>query len=148
MRGVGGHIEVQWKKSGFTGIRLEVDRGNGQWVFLARHQSTSANRLRHTGGFPHRTGSCLRRGANSPVRSGNSLRHPATCLSRAGSSLRDSGSCPGRSGNFPGRPGTCRNGLGSCLNDSGNCLRGPGKPLCQGKILPGKFSNPLTLNSL
>lgn len=35
VRAAGGHIEVQWKKSGFTGIRLEVDRGNGQWVFLA-----------------------------------------------------------------------------------------------------------------
>jgi hypothetical protein len=31
----GGHVEVQWKKSGFTGVRIEVDRGNGQWTFLA-----------------------------------------------------------------------------------------------------------------
>ena len=30
----GGKVEVQWKKSGFTGVRIEVDRGNGQWVFL------------------------------------------------------------------------------------------------------------------
>jgi hypothetical protein len=35
VRGAGGHIEVQWKKSGFTGVRIEVDRGNGAWVFLA-----------------------------------------------------------------------------------------------------------------
>ena len=33
--GSGGKVEVQWKKQGFTGVRLEVDRGNGQWVFLA-----------------------------------------------------------------------------------------------------------------
>ena len=31
----GGHVEVQWKKSGFTGVRIEVDRGNGIWVYLA-----------------------------------------------------------------------------------------------------------------
>ena len=31
----GGHVEVQWKKSGFTGVRIEVDRGTGQWAFLA-----------------------------------------------------------------------------------------------------------------
>ena len=31
----GGHVEIQWKKLGFTGVRIEVDRGNGQWVFLA-----------------------------------------------------------------------------------------------------------------
>lgn len=30
----GGLVEIQWKKSGFTGIRLEVDRGNGQFAFL------------------------------------------------------------------------------------------------------------------
>jgi hypothetical protein len=30
-----GNVEVQWKKGGFTGVRIEVDRGNGQWVFLA-----------------------------------------------------------------------------------------------------------------
>ncbi len=35
VRVAGGHIEVQWKKGGFTGVRIEVDRGNGQWVFLA-----------------------------------------------------------------------------------------------------------------
>jgi len=35
VRVAGGHIEVQWKKSGFTGVRIEVDRGNGQWTFLA-----------------------------------------------------------------------------------------------------------------
>lgn len=29
-----GKVELQWKKLGFTGIRIEVDRGNGQWVFL------------------------------------------------------------------------------------------------------------------
>ena len=28
-------MEVQWKKSGFTGVRIEVDRGNGIWVYLA-----------------------------------------------------------------------------------------------------------------
>ena len=33
-RVAGGHVEVQWKKSGFTGVRIEVDRGNGQWAFL------------------------------------------------------------------------------------------------------------------
>ena len=31
----GGRVEIQWKKLGFTGVRIEVDRGNGQWVFLA-----------------------------------------------------------------------------------------------------------------
>ena len=31
----GGKVEVQWKKQRFTGVRIEVDRGNGQWVFLA-----------------------------------------------------------------------------------------------------------------
>ncbi len=31
----GGKVEVQWKKLGFTGVRIEVDRGNGQWTFLA-----------------------------------------------------------------------------------------------------------------
>lgn len=31
----GGKVEIQWKKLGFTGVRIEVDRGNGQWVFLA-----------------------------------------------------------------------------------------------------------------
>ena len=31
----GGKVEVQWKKQGFTGVRIEVDRGNGIWVFLA-----------------------------------------------------------------------------------------------------------------
>ena len=30
----GGKVEIQWKKLGFTGVRIEVDRGNGQWVFL------------------------------------------------------------------------------------------------------------------
>lgn len=35
VRVAGGHVEVQWKKSGFTGVRIEVDRGNGQWTFLA-----------------------------------------------------------------------------------------------------------------
>ncbi len=30
----GGKVEIQWKKSGFTGVRIEVDRGSGQWVFL------------------------------------------------------------------------------------------------------------------
>ena len=35
VRVAGGHIEVQWKKSGFTGVRIEVDRGSGQWAFLA-----------------------------------------------------------------------------------------------------------------
>lgn len=30
----GGKVQLQWKKLGFTGIRVEVDRGNGQWVFL------------------------------------------------------------------------------------------------------------------
>lgn len=35
VRVAGGQIEVQWKKSGFTGVRIEVDRGNGTWVFLA-----------------------------------------------------------------------------------------------------------------
>ena len=29
-----GKVEMQWKKLGFTGIRIEVDRGNGLWVFL------------------------------------------------------------------------------------------------------------------
>lgn len=32
--GTGGKVELQWKKLGFTGIRIEVDRGSGQWVFL------------------------------------------------------------------------------------------------------------------
>lgn len=31
---VAGKVEIQWKKFGFTGIRIEADRGNGQWVFL------------------------------------------------------------------------------------------------------------------
>jgi hypothetical protein len=31
----GGKVEIQWRKGGFTGVRIEVDRGNGQWVFLA-----------------------------------------------------------------------------------------------------------------
>lgn len=31
----GGKVEIQWKKGVFTGVRIEVDRGNGQWVFLA-----------------------------------------------------------------------------------------------------------------
>jgi hypothetical protein len=31
---VAGKVELQWKKFGFTGIRIEVDRGTGQWVFL------------------------------------------------------------------------------------------------------------------
>lgn len=31
----GGHVEIQWKKLSFTGVRIEVDRGNNQWVFLA-----------------------------------------------------------------------------------------------------------------
>lgn len=30
----GGKVEIQWKKGAFSGIRIEVDRGNGQWVFL------------------------------------------------------------------------------------------------------------------
>ena len=33
--GAGGHVEAQLKKQGFPGARLEVDRGNGQWVLLA-----------------------------------------------------------------------------------------------------------------
>ena len=33
--GAGGHVEVQIKKQGFPGARLEVDRGNGLWVLLA-----------------------------------------------------------------------------------------------------------------
>ena len=31
----GGQKEVQWKKLGFTGLKIEVDRGNGQFVYLA-----------------------------------------------------------------------------------------------------------------
>ena len=31
----GGHVEIQWKKLSFTGVRIEVDRGTGQWLFLA-----------------------------------------------------------------------------------------------------------------
>ena len=31
----GGLKEVQWKKLGFTALKIEVDRGNGQWVYLA-----------------------------------------------------------------------------------------------------------------
>jgi hypothetical protein len=31
----GGQKEVQWKKLGFTALRIEVDRGNGQFVYLA-----------------------------------------------------------------------------------------------------------------
>ena len=31
----GGKVEVQWRKLGFTGVRIEVDRGSGQWTFLA-----------------------------------------------------------------------------------------------------------------
>jgi hypothetical protein len=30
----GGKVQLQWKKLGFTGIRIEVDRGNGAWTFL------------------------------------------------------------------------------------------------------------------
>ena len=30
----GGKVQIQWKKLTFTGVRLEVDRGTGQWVFL------------------------------------------------------------------------------------------------------------------
>ena len=33
--GAGDHVEVQIKKQGFPGARLEVDRGNGLWVLLA-----------------------------------------------------------------------------------------------------------------
>lgn len=43
----GGKVQLQWKKLGFTGIRIEVDRGNGQWVFLdidtKPHYEDSAN---------------------------------------------------------------------------------------------------------
>ena len=28
-------VEVHWKDGNFTGVRIEVDRGNGQWKFLA-----------------------------------------------------------------------------------------------------------------
>ena len=31
----GGQKEVQWKKLGFTALKLEVDRGNGQFIYLA-----------------------------------------------------------------------------------------------------------------
>ena len=31
----GGQKEVQWKKLGFTALKIEVDRGNGQFVYLA-----------------------------------------------------------------------------------------------------------------
>ena len=30
----GGKVQLQWKKLGFTGVRIEVDRGNGTWTFL------------------------------------------------------------------------------------------------------------------
>ena len=30
----GGKVQLQWKKLGFTGIRIEVDRGGGTWTFL------------------------------------------------------------------------------------------------------------------
>ena len=26
---------MQWKKLGFTALKIEVDRSNGQWVYLA-----------------------------------------------------------------------------------------------------------------
>jgi len=35
VRVAGGKVEVRWKKGGFTGVRIEVDRGNSQWAFLA-----------------------------------------------------------------------------------------------------------------
>ncbi len=32
----GGRVEIRWKKQGFTGVRIEVDRGDGPgWRFLA-----------------------------------------------------------------------------------------------------------------
>ena len=31
----GGQKEVQWKKLGFTALKIEVDRGNGQFIYLA-----------------------------------------------------------------------------------------------------------------
>ena len=30
----GGKVQLQWKKLGFTGVRIEVDRGGGTWTFL------------------------------------------------------------------------------------------------------------------
>ena len=31
----GGRVEIRWKKQGFTGVRIEVDRGDSQgWRFL------------------------------------------------------------------------------------------------------------------
>ena len=33
-RGSGGSVELTWPKHGFSATKLEVDRGNGQWVNL------------------------------------------------------------------------------------------------------------------
>ncbi len=52
--GTGGMVEIQWKKLGFTGVRIEVDRGNGQWVFLdidtkPHYQDAASPHTRHDG---------------------------------------------------------------------------------------------------